>query len=83
MMGEPVTFGKRYNLTGSQAFTNEGYVDVFAHALGVEVDKVFIPPAIMDGLWDGDIDLAAGAMQSRMEIRPSATGRLSGPCARW
>jgi len=82
MMGESVTFGKRYNLTGSQAFTNEGYVDVFAHALGVEADKVFIPPAIMDGMWDGAIDIAAGAMQSRMEIRPSVTGRRGGDNAR-
>jgi nucleoside-diphosphate-sugar epimerase len=82
MMGESVTFGKRYNLTGSQAFTNEGYVDVFAHALGVEADKVFIPAAIMDGLWDGTIDLAAGPMQSRIEIRPSATGRRGGDNAR-
>ena len=74
MMGQPVTFGRRYNLTGSQAFTNEGYVDVFARALGVDVDKVFIPTEIMNGMWDGEIDIAAGRMQSRIEIRPTASG---------
>ncbi|TML10747.1 MAG: NAD-dependent epimerase/dehydratase family protein [Actinobacteria bacterium] len=74
MMGQAVTHGRRYNLTGSQAFTNEGYVDVFARVLGVDVDKVFIPTEIMDGLWDGQIDIAAGRMQSRIETRPTASG---------
>jgi nucleoside-diphosphate-sugar epimerase len=74
MMGQPITFGKRYNLTGSQAYTSEGYVDVFARVIGVDADKVFIPADIMNGMWDGKIDIAAGRMQSRIEIRPSATG---------
>src|SRR5205814_3635106 len=74
MMGQSVTFGKRYNLTGSQYFTNEGYVDVFARVLGVDVEKVFIPSDIMDCLWDGDIEFAAGQVQSRMQIRATDSG---------
>ena len=82
MMGQSVTHGKRYNLTGSQAFTNEGYVDVFAHVLGVDVEKAFIPTHVMNGLWDGEIDIAAGGMQSRIEIRPSASGARTATGAR-
>jgi nucleoside-diphosphate-sugar epimerase len=82
MMGQSVTFGKRYNVTGSQAYTNEGYVDVFANVVGVDVDKVFIPTDVMNGLWDGTIDLAGGRMQSRIEIRSTETGRRNEPNAR-
>jgi nucleoside-diphosphate-sugar epimerase len=35
---------------------------------------VFIPADVMDGMWDGTIDIAGGRMQSRIEIRPSASG---------
>ena len=38
MMGNPVTFGKRYNLTGGQYYTDEGYVTVFGDVVGVEPD---------------------------------------------
>jgi nucleoside-diphosphate-sugar epimerase len=82
MMGQPVTYGKRYNLTGSQAYTSEGYVDVFARVVGVDADKVFIPAHVMDGMWDGEIDIAAGRLQSRIEIRPSASGVQSASSTR-
>jgi nucleoside-diphosphate-sugar epimerase len=82
MMGQPVTFGKRYNVTGSQAYTNEGYVDVFANVVGVDVDKVFIPADVMNGLWDGTIDLGGGRVQSRIEIRSTDSARRSEPNAR-
>jgi nucleoside-diphosphate-sugar epimerase len=82
MMGQPVTFGKRYNLTGSQAYTNEGYVDVFARAVGVDVEKVFVPSPVMNGLWDGEIDLAGGRVQSRIEIRSTDSGRRTEPNSR-
>ena len=57
LMGQPVSLGKRYNLSGSDAFSAEGYVDQFAEVLGVKADKVFIPPAHMDALFDGEIRL--------------------------
>ena len=57
MMGQPVTFGKRYNLTGSQYYTDEGYVDTFAAVVGVEPKKVFVPAPLMDAVWDGELEL--------------------------
>ena len=44
----PRTYGEIYNVTGKDYFTEEGYVDTCAKAVGVEPDKVFIPAAIMD-----------------------------------
>jgi nucleoside-diphosphate-sugar epimerase len=76
LMGNPVTFGKRYNLTGSQCFSDEGYVDTFAAVLGVEADKRFVPPAIMDAAWDGDLELEAVPVAGRaIDIRQTEEGR--------
>ncbi len=57
MMQKPQTFGRRYNLTGGDAYTDAGYVDTFGQVLGVEPDKVFVPPDIMDDLYAGRIQL--------------------------
>ncbi len=57
VMGQPVTFGKRYNLTGADAFTATGYVDLFAEITGRPARKIFIPPDHMDRLFDGEIGL--------------------------
>lgn len=54
MMGNPVTFGKRYNLTGIDCYTDDGYVDTFAEVVGVEARRVYVPPAVMDELWTAD-----------------------------
>jgi len=51
MMGNPRTFGLRYNLTGKDYYTDEVYVDLHAEALGVEARKVFVPAEVMDELW--------------------------------
>ncbi|MCA9821683.1 MAG: NAD-dependent epimerase/dehydratase family protein [Dehalococcoidia bacterium] len=51
MMMNPVTFGKRYNLTGNDAYSDEGYVDTFAEVLGVEPRRIHVPAAVMDELW--------------------------------
>jgi nucleoside-diphosphate-sugar epimerase len=85
MMGRPITFGKRYNLTGSQAFSDEGYVDTFAAVMGVEADKVFVPAAVMDGAWDGDLELGVPEPQVRMDIRTSDIARRVNAAgrARW
>jgi nucleoside-diphosphate-sugar epimerase len=78
MMGRPVTFGKRYNLTGRDCFTDEGYVDTIASVLGVEPRKVFIPAPLMDDLWDGRVDLDWGvAVQSNIDIRSSEEERAA------
>jgi nucleoside-diphosphate-sugar epimerase len=76
LMGRPQTFGKRYNLTGSQYYTDLGYVDTMASVLGVEVEKVFIPADLMDDLWDGRIELEMGApIRSNVDIRTSEAER--------
>jgi hypothetical protein len=52
--------GKRYNLTGADYFTSEGYVDTIAAAIGVDAHKVFIPSEVMSDLWDGRLQIEAG-----------------------
>lgn len=74
MLGKPITFGQRYNLTGGDYFTQEGYVDVFAALLGKEVEKVFVPPAMMEGLWTGEIEVELPTTESKADIR-AASGR--------
>lgn len=74
MMGNPLTFGKRYNLTGAGCFSDEGYIDTFADLLGVEPRKVFIPPALMDDLYAGKVRVG-GSLQVRIDTR---TGRSGG-----
>ena len=69
MMLNPKTFGRRYNLTGGDCFTDEGYVDTFAQVLGVEAQKVFIPAEVMDDLWAGRIELSGGTMSVRANTR--------------
>ncbi|MEE9280247.1 MAG: NAD-dependent epimerase/dehydratase family protein [Myxococcota bacterium] len=73
MMQNPKTFGRRYNLTGADCFSEEGYVDTFAEVLGVEPDKVLIPAELMDDLYAGRIELSGGPVQVRVDTR--ATGR--------
>ena len=48
VMGKSVTFGQRYNLTGGQYFSDEGYVEVFADVVGADAHKVFVPTDVVD-----------------------------------
>ena len=73
VMGQPVTFGKRYNLTGADCFTSEGYVDTFSEVLGVPAEKLFIPPALMDDLYDGRVPMAPATPDSRIDIRTTTS----------
>lgn len=66
---QPITFGQRYNLTGGDYFTQEGYVDTFASLLGKGVEKLFIPPAMMDQLWSGELQVKLPAAESKSDIR--------------
>jgi nucleoside-diphosphate-sugar epimerase len=47
----PVTFGKRYNLSGRDCYTDDGYVDVFAEVTGIQPRRVYVPAEVMDDLW--------------------------------
>jgi nucleoside-diphosphate-sugar epimerase len=83
IMGRTQTFGQRYNLTGSQSFTDEGYVDVFAAVTGTEADKWFIPEDLMDRLWDGEVEASRGRPSSaQIDIRSSASERDPATAAR-
>lgn len=68
---QPVTFGERYNLTGGDYFTQEGYVDACASLLDREVEKLFVPPSLMDRLWSGDLEVAMPTPESKADIRSS------------
>lgn len=72
MLCKPATYGQRYNLTGNDYFTQEGYVDVFAGLLGKEVEKVFIPAKMMDQLWSGDIEVELPKTESKADIRAAS-----------
>jgi len=75
MLCKPVTYGQRYNLTGGDYFTQEGYVDTFARILGKdEVEKIFIPREMMNQLWSGELDVVLPTTESKADIR-AATGR--------
>jgi nucleoside-diphosphate-sugar epimerase len=71
LMGNARTFGRRYNLTGGDCFTAEGYVDVFARSVGAPPKKVFIPAPLMDDLFDGRVTARAAPLQAKIDIRSS------------
>lgn len=75
MMGNPKTFGRRYNLTGGDCYTDEGYVDTFADVLGVSPEKVFVPAEVMDELWEGKVELSGRPVAVKADIRSETTRR--------
>ena len=77
MMGRPVTFGRRYNLTGRQAVTRNGYVDLAEHSTGCRAQRVTIPAETMERLWTGELQVGSGDASLGMDIRPSAGSERS------
>jgi nucleoside-diphosphate-sugar epimerase len=73
IMGQPSTFGRRYNLTGKQYFSDEGYVDTIGSVLGVEPQKMAIPAQLMDDLWDHRASLSGSATPAGADIPTSAS----------
>jgi nucleoside-diphosphate-sugar epimerase len=71
LMGQSQTFGRRYNLTGSDYFSAEGYVDTFAEVVGVPANKTFIPPDLMDDAFDGKLSLVPSRPNARVDVRSS------------
>jgi nucleoside-diphosphate-sugar epimerase len=69
LMGNPRSFGRRYNLTGADYFSAEGYVDTFARVVGVPANKVFVPAPLMDDLFDGRVTARPVQVQARVDIR--------------
>jgi nucleoside-diphosphate-sugar epimerase len=77
LAGKPVTFGRRYNLTGADYFSADGYVDTFAAVVGVKPNKVYLPAALMDDLYAGRASLQAGRSNVKVDIRSTErTGQL-------
>jgi len=77
LLGQPISFGERYNLTGGDYFTQEGYVDTFAEVVGKTADKVFIPASLMNDLWEGRVDVELPTVQAKVDIRSKEkTNRL-------
>ncbi len=75
MMQNPKTFGRRYNLTGGDCFTDEGYVDTFAETVGVTPEKVFVPADVMDDLYAGRIPLSGAPMEVKVDTRSREDAR--------
>ncbi len=71
MAGKPATLGRRYNLTGADCYSDEGYVDTFAEVVGVAPEKVFVPPALMDDLFEGQIDVHGKEIAPAVDTRGS------------
>ena len=67
--GNPTTFGRRYNLTGADYFSAEGYVDCLAEIVGRDADKVFIPPRLMDDLFAGRASLLPSKVEANVDTR--------------
>jgi nucleoside-diphosphate-sugar epimerase len=75
MMQKSETFGRRYNLTGGDCFTDDGYVDTFAEVMGLAVEKVYIPPELMDDIYAGRIPLTDEPVNVRIDTRGAADTR--------
>ncbi|MCH2187748.1 NAD-dependent epimerase/dehydratase family protein, partial [Myxococcota bacterium] len=72
MMQKPATFGKRYNLTGGDYFSDQGYVDTLADVMGIgahNVDQISIPAQVMDGIYSGEIALGDVDMMVHADTR--------------
>lgn len=69
MLCNPVTYGQRYNLTGGDYFTQEGYVDTFSSILDRPAHKTFIPPALMHDLWEGRVEVEMPRTQAKIDTR--------------
>lgn len=72
MMGNPNTFGKRYNVTGKDCYSAEGYVDTFASVVGVTAEKVFIPAPLMDDIYADRLLLEGTTFRPNIETRTTA-----------
>jgi nucleoside-diphosphate-sugar epimerase len=78
MIQKPATFGRRYNLTGADYFTDTGYIDTFAEVMGIDpahLEKVSIPGALMDDIYAGRYSFAEGPMEVLADTRSQENTR--------
>lgn len=71
MMQKPATFGRRYNLTGADTYTDEGYIDTFADVVGRTAEKVSIPAEMMNEIWAGRIEITGEPLEAKIDTRTS------------
>ena len=69
LLGEPKSFGERYNLTGGDYFSQDGYVDTFGQVVGRTPEKVFIPATLMEDLWQGRVEIQLPKADAKVDIR--------------
>lgn len=81
VMGRPSTFGRRYNLTGNQYFSDDGYVDTIASVVGIEPGKLSIPAPLMDDLWEHRTVLSGAATPAAANM-PSSGSHSGGQVVR-
>jgi dTDP-glucose 4,6-dehydratase len=70
MMQKPATYGRRYNLTGGDCFTDHGYLDTIAEVMGIdpgEIERVMIPPQLMDDIYGGRVTLSDEPLKVRID----------------
>ena len=80
LMMQPQTFGKRYNLTGRDYWSDEVYVDTFGELLGVTPRKVFVPAQVMDEIYTGQGEQSATRQGlPRMQASPATLRRPPSP----
>jgi len=69
MMQKPATFGRRYNMTGGDYYSDEGYVDTFAEVMGLAPEKVFIPAPIMDDIYAGRVQITGAPVEVLIDTK--------------
>ncbi len=71
MMGESVTFGRRYNLTGREGISRSDYVATIGRVVGREPEVLTIPTDVMEALWTGERSVTIGEASGALNIRSS------------
>jgi len=82
LMGNDAAMGERVNITSPAVVTDIGYVSTMAEVLGVTPELQYVPGAVMDAMWDGELSFDHGAAaKMNIDIRSSDDGakQRSGP----
>jgi nucleoside-diphosphate-sugar epimerase len=72
VMRNPKTLGKRYNCTGKDYFSVDGYVDTFAEVVGVQPEKLYIPAELMEDIYADRVILEGSVVRNNIETRTGA-----------
>lgn len=76
LMGEDVTHGRRYNLTGKEHVTRNHYVATLAAAAGAEDPDIrHIPHDRMEALWTGEVLVDLGESGVGLQTRSSTEAK--------